>query len=73
METWADRLKAAGIAQRRVSEITGRDPGEVCRRLNGYLPMTGDMEAACRRLEHAARVAKAREGLAAAAELLGRL
>jgi hypothetical protein len=33
--------------------------------------MTGDVEAACRRLLREATVAKAREGLAAAQELLG--
>jgi hypothetical protein len=73
VETWADQLRQSGVAQRRVCEATGRDPSEICRQLNGHLPLTGDTEAACRRLIRAAKVERARAGLEAARELLPKL
>jgi hypothetical protein len=73
VETWAEQLRQANVAQRRVCEATGRDPGEVCRQLNGHLPLGGDVESACRRLIRAAKVERARAGLEAASELLPKL
>ena len=66
-----EEIRAAGVRQSDLATAVGEAKGTVNKRLHGNLPMTGDLRAAALRLVREAKVAKAREGLAAAQELLG--
>jgi transcriptional regulator with XRE-family HTH domain len=66
-----EELKAAGVRQVDLAAATGETEASVSRRLHGLQPMTGNLEAAARRLIRQAKIERARKGLAAAQELLG--